>query len=175
MPKKNLVTPMVWKEVALKEFKITELFHLQRGHFHAINRLKSGSYPTVSRVDDDNGIVGFYNKPKKAEVFSKHLLTVSTVTGDTFLQYQPFIATDNVVVCIPKSEFKVSTLLYIQAVLNKVKWRYSYGRQCYKGVLQKATLSLPIDEKGEINEEYIEAIAKNQPYWNALNERLLTN
>jgi len=173
-PKKNSVAQIVWQNVTLKEFKITELFRLQRGHFHAINRLRSGSYPTISRIGDDNGIVGFYDKPKKAGVFPKQLITVSTVTGDAFLQYQSFIATDNVVVCIPKREFKATTLLYVQAVLNKVKWRYSYGRQCYKGILQKTMLSLPIDSKGEIAEDYIEAIVKNQPYWNALNERLLT-
>jgi hypothetical protein len=174
-PKKNSVNQIVWKESTLKEFKITELFHLQRGHFHAINRLQNGSYPTISRIGDDNGIVGFYSKPKKAGVFPKQLITVSTVTGDAFLQYYPFIATDNVVICIPKRELRVTTLLYIQAVLNKVKWRYSYGRQCYKGVFQKTMLSLPINSKGEIAEDYIEMIARNQPYWNDLSEKLLNN
>lgn len=166
-PKKNPVKEIELNKPNLKPFKITDLFVLQRGHFHAIDRLKSGVYPTISRISDDNGLVGFYEKPKKAEVFPKFLITVSTVTGDAFLQYYPFIATDNVVVCIPKREFRVTTLLYVQAILNKVKWRYSYGRQCYKGKLQKTIFSIPVNEKDEIDEDYIEAIAVNQPYWKA--------
>jgi hypothetical protein len=175
MPEKNQTKEVEWAKQKLKDFKITDLFTLERGHFHAIDRLKSGSYPTISRVGNDNGLVGFFDKPKKAEVFPRFLITVSTVTGDAFLQYYPFIATDNVVVCLPKTDFRITTLIYIQAVLNKIKWRYSYGRQCYKGILQKAILSLPITSKDEVDEDYLEAMAKNQPYWNALSERLLAN
>ena len=135
--------------------------------------MKSGKYPTVSRVGDDNGLVGFYDKPKKAEVFPKFLITVSTVTGDSFLQYYKFIATDNVIICIPKKEMEVTTLIYIQTILNKIKWRYSYGRQCYKRVLQKTILPLPVDSQSNLDESYIENTVKNQQYWQALSDKLI--
>jgi hypothetical protein len=172
-PTKNSVKELPIKNIRLRNFNITELFILERGHFHAIDRLKSGKYPTISRVGDDNGLVGFFDKPKKAQVFPKFLITVSTVTGDSFLQYREFIATDNVIVCIPKKEMRVSTLIYIQAVLNKGKWRYSYGRQCYKRVLQKAILPLPIDAQDNLDDSYMESIVKNQQYWQALNQKLI--
>jgi hypothetical protein len=172
-PEKNPIKEMELTKPNLKQFKITDLFILQRGHFHAIDRLKSGVYPTISRISDNNGLVGFYEKPKKAEVFPKFLITVSTVTGDAFFQYYPFIATDNVVVCIPTREFRVTTLLYVQAALNKVKWRYSYGRQCYKGKLQKTVLSIPVNIKNEIDEDYIESIAVNQPYWRIFKQKII--
>jgi type I restriction enzyme M protein len=141
------------------------LFELRRGHFHAIDRLEAGIYPTISRVSTDNGVVGFYDKPVKAAVFQEGLLTVSTVTGDAFIQYAPFIATDNVVMCIPKRPLAISTLIYIQLLLNKVKWRYSYGRQCYKGNFQKTTIFLPVNKKSEIDEKYIEKLVAGRPYW----------
>ncbi|HEX9916179.1 MAG TPA: restriction endonuclease subunit S [candidate division Zixibacteria bacterium] len=158
-----------------KEFQITELFNLERGHFHAIDRLEDGIYPTISRVSVDNGLVGFYRKPRRAKVFSKGLLTISSVTGDAFLQHTPFIATDNVVICIPKKSLQITTLIYIQALLNRVKWRYSYGRQCYKGNFQKTTLSLPVSGSSSINEGYIEQIVMAQPYWREFKERILDN
>jgi hypothetical protein len=153
------------ESVQLKRFQITELFELERGHFHAIDRLEEGMYPTVSRVSTDNGIVGFYDKPAKAKVFPVGTITVSTVTGDAFLQDTPFIATDNVVMCIPKKPYRISTLTYIELLLNKVKWRYSYGRQCYKGNFQKTTIFLPVRSDGEIDEDYIEKIVSTRPYW----------
>lgn len=154
-------------------FNITELFTLKRGYFHAIDQLEEGSYPTVSRVSDNNGVTGFYKKPAKAQVLPKITLTISTVTGDAFIQYSEFIATDNVVICIPINPMKTTTLLYVQALLNKVKWRYSYGRQCYKGNFEKTVIRLPIVEDGQIDEGYIENIVTSLPYWEAFKARLL--
>lgn len=164
-PKPQGINCKSFKSIMVKRFQITELFELERGHFHAIDRLEKGKYPTVSRVSTDNGIVGFYSKPPKASVFPSGILTVSTVTGDAFIQYTPFIATDNVVMCVPKKTYRLSTLIYIQLLLNKVKWRYSYGRQCYKSNFQKTTIFLPIRTDKEIDEDYIESIVSTRPYW----------
>jgi hypothetical protein len=78
-------------------------------------KLEEGQYTTVSRVSTNNGVTGFYKKPAKDNVLPKFTLTVSTVTGDAFIQHFPFIATDNVVVCFPKQPLKNTTLIYIQA------------------------------------------------------------
>jgi len=158
---------------AIKIFQITELFEPQRGHFHAIDRLEEGNYPTISRVSCNNGLVGFYTKPAKAKVFPKGIITVSTVTGDAFLQQTPFIATDNVVICIPKRPLRITTLIYIITLLNKVKWRYSYGRQCYKGNFQKTVLRMPVLKNDIIDEGYIERLVTTLPYWSEYKTRML--
>jgi hypothetical protein len=157
---------------AVKRFPVTELFDLQRGHFHAIDKLEKGKYPTISRVTDNNGLVGFYSKPQKAKVFPAGTMTISTVTGDAFIQYIPFIATDNVVMCIPKNPLRATTILYIQALLNRSKWRYSYGRQCYKRSFEKIMIDLPVTVEGKLDEDYIESVVTMQPYWNDFKKRL---
>lgn len=171
-PKTNGTSGKIAQPAKTNDFEITALFNLERGHFHAIDRLESGDYPTVSRTSYDSGLVGFFKKPKKAKVFSAGTLTVSTVTGDAFLQLKPFIATDNVVMCIPKEPLRIATLLYIQAALNQVNWRYSYGRQCYKGNFQKTVIILPVKSTGELDEDYIEAMLSKQPYWQEFSKRL---
>ena len=154
-------------------FNITKLFDVERGHFHAIDQLEPGEFPTISRISTDNGIVGFYKKPKRSKVFPANTLTISTVTGDAFLQINPFIATDNVLVCVPKMNYKMTTLIYIEALLNKLRWRYSYGRQPYKRIFEKTTtLILPINNNGTINEEYIEKFVKNTKYFDDLSKRV---
>ena len=172
-PRPNIAMVSVTSPTSYFDFRITDLFDLDRGHFHAIDQLETGDYPTVSRVSDTNGVVGFYKKPAKAKVLPKVTLTVSTVTGDAFIQYVPFIATDNVVICKTKKPLRITTLVYIQALLNKVKWRYSYGRQCYKGNFEKTVVQLPITNDSEIDEDFIEDLVTGLPYWNEYKNRLL--
>ncbi|MBN1683200.1 restriction endonuclease subunit S [Candidatus Bathyarchaeota archaeon] len=167
----KIISPM--SPVSFLNFNITDLFILERGHFHALDQLEKGNCPTVSRISVNNGVTGFYNKPAKAKTLPKTTLTVSTVTGDAFIQHSSFIATDNVVICRPKIPMIVTTLIYIQALLNKVKWRYSYGRQCYKGNFQKTVLNLPINKDNTINENYIEQLVTALPYWDEYKARLL--
>lgn len=153
------------KPYLIQKVPITDIFNLERGQFHAIDKLQSGEYTTISRVSMDNGLVGFYSKPKKAKVYPSGMITISTVTGDAFIQVGQFIASDNVLMCLPKREYKQTTLLYIQAAINSVKWRYSYGRQAYMRIFQKTVINLPVDKRGEIDEEYIEKIVKNSKYY----------
>lgn len=174
-PKQNTTADVKLPQVAMSCFGITDLFTLHRGHFHAIDRLEQGKFPTVSRVSDNNGVVGFYAKPAKAKVLPRLTLTVSTVTGDVFIQISPFIATDNVVILQPKAPMKVTTMLYVQALLNMVKWRYSYGRQCYKGNFERTVILMPIAGDGKPNEVYIESIVTNQPYWEEFNKRVVSS
>ncbi|MCW4017375.1 MAG: hypothetical protein NWF00_01615 [Candidatus Bathyarchaeota archaeon] len=166
-PRKQIIAKVNLNKPKTKRFLVTELFNVERGQFHAIDQLESGTCATVSRVSTDNGVVGFFNKPKRAKVYIRCLLTISTVTGDAFLQTTPFIATDNVLICVPKTEMDVPTLLYIQAMLNHQKWRYSYGRQPYLRIFQKASVELPTKEDDKIDNEYIHTVVSAQPYFHA--------
>jgi hypothetical protein len=123
---------------------------------------------TISRVSTDNGLVGFFEQPPGARIYKPGTLTVSTVTGDAFLQPIPFIATDNVVLCTPKenySELRLSTLLFIQVMLNEVKWRYSYGRQCYMGKFASTEIMLPVNRADDLDEDYMASVVEMATYW----------
>jgi len=153
-------------------FNIADLFNIKRGDFHAISKLDRGIYPTISRTSTQNGLAGFYDKPKGAKVYQPKTITVSTVTGDAFMQICPFIATDNVLILEPRKPFEVETLLYATAALNLVKWRYSYGRQPYKRIFQKTVITMPILKARQIDQNYIKNLVNSQPYWQALSKLL---
>lgn len=165
IPKQNELKNITRKG-EFKLFQIDSLFNLDRGDFHALSKLEEGEYPTVSRIETNNGVVGYFKPPKKAKIYPKGLLTVSTVTGDTFIQVQDFIATDNVVICFPKRKLQTTTLVFIQYMINRMKWRYSYGRQCYKTKFSKTLIYLPIKPDNSIDEDLIEEIVMNTSYWN---------
>ena len=164
-------TPAKLSNPTWKGFNITELFHLKRGDFHSIGDLDPGNFPTISRANTENGLIGFYEKPDDAIIWSPGTISVSSVTGDAFLQRVSFIATDNVVILIPKPEYKslsLTSLLFISIMINEVKWRYSYGRQCYKTKFSTTNIMLPV--KGdELDEGFMESAIESASYWKLVN------
>ena len=155
-----------------KYFNITTFFHPIRSNFHAIDRLDDGNFPTVSRITHNNGIVGYYDKPDGANVYPRFWITVSTTSGKAYVQMNDFIATDNVVILEPKRDLKITTLFFIQFMINKTSWRYSYGRQCYKKMFSKTNVYLPIDDNDEIDETIMEKIVKNTQYYDYIESYL---
>jgi type I restriction-modification system DNA methylase subunit len=156
------------RPVGWKKYLVTEIFDLKRGHFHSLANLDPGAYPTISRVSTDNGMVGFFDKPDDARVWEPGTITVSTVTGDAFIQPVPFIATDNVVMCVPKKHYgnlPLSVLFFIQFMINDVKWRYSYGRQCYQRKFAKTEIVLPVTTQGKMDLGYMGEQVENATYW----------
>ena len=157
------ITPGGWKL-----FKVNEVFDLCRGHFHSIADLDPGLYVTISRNSDDNGFDGMYDMPDEANLFPSGTITVSTVTGDAFVQPVSFIATDNVVMCTPKStfnQFRPSSLMFAAQMLSDTKWRYSYGRQCYKTKYEDTPVYLPVTDSGTLDYGFMELMVESQPYW----------
>jgi len=153
---------------AWKKFMVRDIFILHRGHFHSIAALDEGIYPTISRVSTDNGLVGFYDIPEGAKVLPPKTITVSTVSGDTFVQPIPFIATDNIVLCTLKKRYEnlsLASLFFVVLMMNSVKWRYSYGRQCYMGKFTNSEILLPIKETGDLDKDYMESMTKSVKYW----------
>ena len=160
-----------------KSYNITKLLTIDRGDFHALDRLDLGDIPTVSRICNDNGVTGFFEKPDNAKTYNKGLITVSTVSGDAFVQLVDFIATDNVLICSPKAPFKITTLFFIAFMINKQKWRFSYGRQPYKRIFSKLNIFMPVTSgsdasRYEIDENYIEVLLKNCYGWNVIEREL---
>lgn len=160
--------------VKWKTFMVTDIFDLGRGNFHSISDLDVGEHPTISRVSTDNGCVGFFDRPsQKAKIWSPGTVTVSSVTGDAFVQPIPFIATDNVVLCTLKKEHKnlaLSSLFFIVAMLNHIKWRYSYGRQCYKTKYAKTQITLPVTPIGTLDEKLMTSVVESANHWRLIRE-----
>lgn len=144
------------------EFPITQLVTIKRGDFHSLTALGTGDKITVSRVTSDNGVVGQYEKPDRAKVYPRESITVSTVGGDAFVQMEDFIATDNILICSPKRPLQVTTLFFIVMMLNLQKWRYSYGRQCYKTKFSVVKIPLPVQGDNELNETYMKSVVEGR-------------
>ena len=151
--------------------RLSSLFDLKRGDFHSLNALGEGEWTTVSRTTNDNGVVGRYERPDGSILYPAGTITVSTVAGDAFVQTKPFIATDNVIVLIPKQILPLSTICLLAAAINSRKWRYGYGRQCYQKKLAAMQIELPW-KNGELDHQAAELLVSHQPYWDFFEDSL---
>ena len=129
LTEKNTVTTYKGS-IQLQRKALSEYFDFIHGDFHSIKELSHGEMPTVSRINKNNGIIGLFSPPDGATIHNPFHITVSTVTGDAFVQLNKFIATDNVVICKPRINMRITTLIFIAMSINLEKWRWSYGRQC---------------------------------------------
>lgn len=147
---------------------LISIFELHSGDYHNADTLPDGNIPLVSCGEKNNGIMKFIKSPK--DKIYENTLTIAYNGQPLTTNFHPykFSAKDDVAVCLAKKKLKLSTLIFIQLVINSEKWRYSYGRKCFKEKLSQVNLSLPIANNGEPDEKIIEEIVRNTSYWHFL-------
>jgi hypothetical protein len=144
----------------LRSVAIDTLFEVHSGDFHAIKELDPGTVPLVSCGDTNNGVVGYFDIPK--EFTYQNAITVAyNGSWPLLTKFHPyrFGAKDDVAVLIPRSETGRETLIYVAVMLNRLTWRYSYGRKCFRQKLQNVTIPIPVIGAGkelELNRTMIE-------------------
>ncbi len=161
IPKKQEVKEIDYKPKK-RDFLLSELFDVTSGEYHSINNLKSGKVPLISCSDNDNGISGFYEIPNNKT--HKDCITIAYDGRPLTAKFHDytFSAYDNVGVLNSKFSMKKTTLLFICLILNIERWRYGYGRKCYKQKLEKLTLKLPVNKDNKLDEYFIEEVMINR-------------
>lgn len=137
---------------------ITDLFELHTGDYHKLPSNKSDAIPLVSCGDVDNGVIRYCSVPEGKTY--QNTLTIAYNGQPLTTKYHPyrFAAKDDVAVCISKNKLRFSTLIFLQYILNSQRWRYSYGRKCFRTKLEHLELYIPVNEQNKIDEDVIEVI-----------------
>ena len=156
-----------------RDVALGSIYALEAGYYHSVGHLPSGTVPIVSCGDLDNGVCGYFDITQ--HVYD-HKITIAFNGATLSAKYHPyrFAAKDDVAVCTPKKPLRLTTQLFIQVMLGRERWRFSYYRKCYKEKLERVTVQLPM-LMGEIDEEAIENVMKSTPYWDFLKARLHAN
>jgi hypothetical protein len=161
----------VWK-AHFEPFPLDDLFELASGDFHNASDLPPGPIPLVSCGDTDDGISSFVSVSEE-NVYS-HKLTIAFNGMNTLTtKYHPyeFTTKDDVAICFPRKPLRVSTLVFVQLMMARERWRYSYYRKCFMDKLKRQSVMLPSKGK-EVDEDTIETVMESTTYWTALKERL---
>ena len=125
--------------------KISELFAVQSGEYHVMKDLDSGAVPLVSCGDTDNGVIGYFDIPEDHQ-FQGAITVAYNGSWPIMAKFHPykFGTKDDVAVLLPLLPMSNLALLYVAALLNQMKWRYSYGRKCFKEKLEGVILPVAV-------------------------------
>jgi hypothetical protein len=156
----------------LKRVPLGTLFDLRPGDYHAESDLLPGAMPLVSCGDEDNGVVAFVEAPE-GRIY-RHQLTIALNGRPLTTKYHPypFAAKDDVAVATVRSALRLTTLLFVQAMLNRERWRYSYYRKCFMDKLRRFEVALPTKSDGNPDEEGMARVVEATPYWRFLEQRV---
>ncbi|MGD0261982.1 MAG: hypothetical protein ABSD29_19610 [Verrucomicrobiota bacterium] len=157
-------------KLSLERFTLGSIYDLQPGDYHSVGNLPAGAVPVVSCGDLENGVCGYFEIKKHVY---RHKMTIAFNGSTLSAKYHPYLfaAKDDVAVCFPKQPLRLTTELFIQVMLSREQWRFSYYRKCYKQKLERVTVPLPAKDS-KIDEETIENLIQSTTYWSFLKERL---
>jgi len=141
------------------EFKIEELFNIDRGNISNQKELISDSFGIsfIAQNDDNNGFVDIVETQNHKQ-FKGNSLVVGRQTGVVYYQEKDFITTDGVLVLTAKNDFiKNRNIGFgIASALNKKMFSFGYNNTVSAEKLNKIKIQLPT-KKGKIDFEFIES------------------
>lgn len=150
-----------------KEFKVEDLFTVERGKINNITSLAEGSCPIVSAYGENQGIAFFADE----EVKYSNCLTASmngSKTGYVTFHGYGFNANADCGVLIPKFELDIYAGLFIATVMKQFSYKYIYGRKLTKSRLNSEIIKLPVNKKGKLDLEYMKKYMMSLPYSNKI-------
>ena len=169
LPTLSTPTPAT-DQMRFERFALGSIYHLKPGDYHSVGQLPPGPVPMVSCGDLDNGVCGYFDIDKHVY---QNKMTIAFNGRTLAAKYHPyrFAAKDDVAVCTARNEMKLTTQLFIQVMLGREQWRFSYYRKCYVEKLKRVTVPLPV-RSGQIDEQAIQDVMKTTQYWGFLKTRL---
>ena len=106
--------------------------------------LTRGIYTLVSCGDINHGYIGRFNIPPNKRY--ANAITVAYNGIPLTAKYRPyeFGAKDDIGVLLPRESISQISLVYITAILNSMRWQFSYGRKCFKEKFGSVKIMLPV-------------------------------
>lgn len=140
-----------------KEFKVGELFTLERGKEPSPKRVKDGVLPMINEINENNGIA---KQGESESIFKKNAITISVnYASNVFYQPEEFIASVNILI-IRNEYINKYTGLFLVGVLRKKHKKYDYVNKISKERLENEVILLPATPSGDPDWAYMEQYMK---------------
>ena len=151
----------------VKEFLFEEIFEHERGRRYKREDNTEGEIAYIEKKKKNNGIDAFVNPPEYMKIYRNKLtLSNSGSVGYCFYHSYDFVASDHVmVIWIKNRNLNENIALYLKPIFEKIRYRYSFGREINKSRLLSEKILLPVDlldsPDWEYMEEYISNLKRN--------------
>ena len=142
-----------------KKFKVGELFDCETTKGIASkNDLVEGNIPYVTRSAENNGKSGYCGNADR--IVKGNCITIGAEGFTAFYQENDFVAGNKVYTLRHRNLNNVNAL-YICTVLNKLSCLYSFNNARILDKIKQEVISLPIDNNGEPDWQYMEDYMNN--------------
>ncbi len=156
-------SPEEWEEV-----KLLTLFRIKKGKRLTKYDMNPGPTPFIAATEYNNGLRQYIERDP---IYPAHTLTVvynGNSVAEAFYQDQPYWATDDVNILIPRKKLSMWFLLFVATLIRLEKFKFSYGRKWSVSRMKSSSIYLPHDDFGNIDFAYIDDFMKSQNYSKAL-------
>lgn len=151
-----------------KWFKVGDLFEIElsKGDIK-YGQSVQGNIPLISAGESNNGIAGYIDKAGDgiAGIFEGNNITIDMFCN-TYYQKDKFYSVSHgrVNILIPKFTLNKYHALFIITLINREKYKYSYGRAVYSDESANITIKLPAKNEGGPDWIFMENFIKSLPY-----------
>lgn len=123
------------------------------------NDWKFGYIPFVTRTENNNGVDCYVPREELQEIEQGNAIVIGDTTATISYQKNEFGAGDHIVV-IRSNWLNEYTGQFIVTLLQRERFRYSYGRAFLVKAIKSTELLLPVTESGEPDWGYMEEYIK---------------
>ena len=154
-----------------KEFKIKDLFIIQKGERLTVIDRMFGDTPLLTASSVNNGISCFidYEFFKNKKIIFENKITVDMFCN-IFYQEFKYFSDDNIHTLLFKNKSYEKYYenkyvnLFLVSILKQLSRKYDYGRQVRLKRFEEEVISLPITDKNEPDFEFMENYIKSLNY-----------
>lgn len=152
------------KSETWKYFEIKMLFDVRKGSRLTKSDQKEGTTNYVGASAFNNGITSHIGNDDSINPAGTVSVCYNGSIGEAFYQDEPYWATDDVNVLMPKFVMNQYVALFFTTVIKKESQRYTFNNKWTKEIMEKSLIPLPVDDKGHPDFEFMEKYIKSLPY-----------
>ena len=145
-----------------KEYKIEDLFTLDKPVARSKNDYNEGTTPFVASGNFNNGIECYLSVKNSTDFDAGNCLTVSPVDGSTFYQEKDFLGRGGAgssILILRNEKLNKFNGLFLSSIIRKVCSKYSYNNMGNQKKLKEEIIYLPV-KNDEPDWEYMENYIK---------------
>ena len=128
-----------------------------------ISSLNKG-IPFISRTDEKNGCDAFIDGQLDDFKYENgNALIIGDTTATCYYQEEDFVCGDHIVI-LRANWLNKYNALFIKTIIEKDKYKYSYGRAFKMDLIDKTVIKLPVDTTGNPDYLFMEKYIKQLQY-----------
>lgn len=148
--------------VSWGKFEISKLFEIHKGKRLTKANMIEGNIPFIGASSFNNGITAYIGNKKYLHPKNTVTISYNGSVGEAFYQEETFWASDDVNVLYPKIRFNRNIAMFIIPLLKRAGAKYAFVDKWKKEDMEKDYIYLPINNRQEIDYDFIENYIQNR-------------